>query len=64
MIMVNYLNHFRVIPETFRHPHYGMTFANAIAPFFLIAVGMGFRILFVRSVARQGYRFALLHSVK
>jgi predicted acyltransferase len=64
MIMVNYLNHFRVIPETFKHPHYGMTFANTIAPFFLIAVGMGFRISFVRAVARQGYRFALLHSVK
>ncbi len=64
MIMVNYLNYFKVIPETFKHPHFGMTFANTIAPFFLIAVGMGFRISFVRMVAREGYHQALIHSVK
>ena len=64
MIMVNYLNHFAVIPETFKHPHYGMTFANTIAPFFLIAVGMGFRISFVRMVARSGYKPALIHTIK
>lgn len=64
MIMVNYLNHFKVIPETFKHPHYGMTFANTIAPFFLVAVGMGFRISFARMTERSGYRQAILHSVK
>jgi predicted acyltransferase len=64
MIMVNYLNHFQVIPQTFKHPHYGMTFANAIAPYFLIAVGMGFRISFVKMVAKTGLRPAVIHSVK
>ncbi len=64
MIMVNYLNHFDVIPETFKHPNYGMTFANTIAPFFLIAVGMGLRISFVRMVARSGYRTTLIHTIK
>jgi len=64
MIMVNYLNHFQVIPETFKHPHYGMTFANTIAPFFLIAVGMGYRISFVNMVARSGKRAAVIHSIK
>lgn len=64
MIMVNYLGHFDVIPQTFKHPHFGMTFANAIAPYFLIAVGMGFRISFVRMVARTGYMTAVIHSVK
>ncbi|MCE1198655.1 MAG: acyltransferase family protein [Marinilabiliales bacterium] len=64
MILVNYLNHFRVIPETFKHPRYGMTFANTIAPYFLIAVGMGMRISFVRMKERSGYRQAVLHSVK
>ena len=64
MIMVNYLNHFEAIPETFKHPHYGMTFANAIAPFFLIAVGMGFRISFVNMVSRTGLQSAVIHSVK
>ncbi len=64
MIMVNYLNHFEAIPETFKHPRYGMTFANAIAPFFLIAVGMGFRISFVNMVSRNGLRSAVVHAVK
>jgi predicted acyltransferase len=64
MILVNYLNHFKVIPDTFKHPHYGMTFANTIAPYFLIAVGMGFRISFTKMVSRTGYRSALVHSVK
>ena len=64
MIMVNYLNHFEAIPETFKHPHYGMTFANTIAPFFLIAVGMGFRISFVNMVSRNGLRSAVVHAVK
>jgi predicted acyltransferase len=64
MIMVNYLNHFQVIPLTFKHPHYGMTFANAIAPYFLIAVGMGLRISFTRMMAKFGYQSALVHSLK
>ena len=64
MILVNYLGHFDVIPQTFKHPHYGMTFANAIAPYFLIAVGMGFRISFVKMVARAGYRTSAIHSLK
>jgi len=41
-----------------------MTFANTIAPFFLIAVGMGFRISYVKLVANNGLRAAILHSVK
>lgn len=64
MIMVNYLNQFEVIPTTFKHPHYGMTFANTIAPFFLIAVGMGFRISFVNMVARAGKKAAVIQSLK
>ncbi len=64
MIMVNYLNQFDVIPQTFKHPQYGMTFANTIAPFFLIAVGMGFRISFVKKSANEGFRAASIHSIK
>ena len=64
MILVNYLNHFEVIPATFKHPHYGMTFANTIAPFFLIVVGMGYRISFVNMVNRAGRRVAVLHAIK
>lgn len=64
MILVNCLNHFEVIPETFKHPHYGMTFANTIAPFFLIVVGMGYRISFVNMVNRAGIKPAVIHAIK
>ena len=55
MILVNYLGYFTKIPATFKHPHYGMTFANTIAPFFLIAVGMGFRMSLKSRIPRDGY---------
>jgi len=48
MIVVNYLGHFTTMPDTFRHPRYGMTFANIIAPYFLFAVGMGLYLSFHR----------------
>ena len=53
MILVNYLGHFDVISETFKHPRYGMTFANAIAPFFVFAVGMGLSMGATALVARR-----------
>ncbi len=54
MILVNYLGYFQKIPGTFKHPNYGMTFANTIAPFFLIAVGMGFRMSLKNRILKQG----------
>ena len=63
MIAVNFLGHFNSIPETFRHPNYGMTFANTIAPFFLFAVGMGLRMSLVNNIRKfgrsKGFRMAL-----
>lgn len=64
MIFVNYLGHFEVIPGTFKHPRFGMTFANAIAPFFLIAVGMGFRISLERRILRTGKLKSYIGAVK
>ncbi len=64
MILVNYLGHFDVMPETFRHPRYGMTFANAIAPYFLFAVGMGLKMSLERRIRRSGVKFAYFHAIK
>ena len=64
MILVNYLGHFDVIPETFKHPRYGMTFANAIAPFFVFAVGMGLRMSLSRRIENTGVRNAYGHAIK
>ena len=64
MILVNYLGRFEVMPETFTHPRYGMTFANAIAPYFVFAVGMGLRMSLARRIERTGRKKAYLHTVK
>jgi predicted acyltransferase len=63
MIIVNSVGHFDSIPQTFKHPNYGMTFANAIAPFFLFVVGMGFRTSLINRILKYGkaksYRMAI-----
>jgi predicted acyltransferase len=64
MILVNYLGRFEVMPETFTHPLYGMTFANAIAPFFLFMVGMGFRISLMNKIQKIGRQKSYLMAVK
>ena len=64
MILVNYLGHFDVIPETFKHPRYGMTFANAIAPYFLFAVGMGLKMSLERRIKKTGVRPDYIHAIK
>jgi predicted acyltransferase len=64
MILVNYLGHFDSMPDTFRHPRYGMTFANAIAPYFLFAVGMGLRTSLLKRIKEYGVRSAYWHSGK
>jgi predicted acyltransferase len=64
MILVNYLGHFDVMPRTFTHPRFGMTFANAIAPFFLFAVGMGFRLSLGKKIVELGKKVAYLQAAK
>jgi predicted acyltransferase len=64
MILVNYLGFFEKIPETMKHPHYGMTFANTIAPFFLIAVGMGFRMSLRNRIGKYGKNNSYFTAIK
>lgn len=64
MILVNYLGYFSKIPETMKHPHYGMTFANTIAPFFLIAVGMGFRMSITGRIKKYGRKSSYYSALK
>ena len=64
MILVNYLSYFDRIHQTMKHPHYGMTFANTIAPFFLIAVGMGFRMSLKKRIGKYGSRNSYLTAIK
>jgi predicted acyltransferase len=55
MILVNYLGKFEVMPWQFKHHHYGMSYADTIAPLFIFVVGMGFRLSYQRRVDRDGY---------
>jgi predicted acyltransferase len=64
MILVNYLGYFTKIPETMKHPNYGMTFANTIAPFFLIAVGMGFRMSITGRIKKYGRKNSYYIALK
>ena len=64
MILVNYLGHFDSMPDTFKHPRYGMTFANAVAPYFLFAVGMGLRMSLSRRIGKTGKKSAYFHAIK
>ena len=64
MILVNYLGYFSRIPETMKHPHYGMTFANTIAPFFIIAVGMGFRMSVKGRIKKYGLKNSYYIALK
>jgi len=64
MILVNYLGYFEAIPETMKHPRFGMTFANAIAPFFLFVVGMGFRMSLKNHIRKFGKQKSYLMAVK
>ena len=64
MILVNYLGQFDLIPETFKHPRFGMTFANVIAPYFLFAVGMGFKMSIARRINKFGKRKAYWQAIK
>ena len=64
MILVNYLGYFEVMPLTFKHPRYGMTFANAIAPYFVFAVGMGLRMSLAARIKKTGVKEAYLRTAK
>jgi len=54
MILVNYLGHYNSMPEAFRHHREGMTFADIVVPAFLFAVGIGYRLTFLRRMQSVG----------
>lgn len=57
MVIVNVLGRFPIMPDTFRHVRVnvgGFSFADAVAPFFVFIVGMGFRLSFMKNQTRDG----------
>lgn len=54
MIFVNILGLFQVMPWMFKHHHYGMSYADTIAPLFVFVVGIGFRMSVTRGFLKEG----------
>ncbi|MBX7259318.1 MAG: heparan-alpha-glucosaminide N-acetyltransferase domain-containing protein [Candidatus Hydrogenedentes bacterium] len=64
MIFVNYLGGFDVMPWMFKHHHYGMSYADTIAPLFMFVVGMGMRLSLQRRVEKDGFAAAHLAALR
>ena len=64
MIWVNYLGQFDSMPWQFKHHHYGMSYADTIAPLFMFVVGMGFRLSYQKRVEKDGYGPATWRALK
>jgi len=54
MVLVNFLGEYRSMPETMRHHEWGLSFADVVVPAFLFAVGVAYRLTFLRRMRRDG----------
>ena len=52
MVLVNFLGEYRSMPETLRHHEGGLSFADVVVPAFLFAVGVAYRLTFLRRMRR------------
>lgn len=64
MILVNFLGDFECMPWTFKHHREGLSFADTVAPSFLFAVGIGFRMTFMRALKTLGMRGACWAAIR
>jgi len=64
MVLVNYLGQYASMPEAFRHHHEGLTYADMVVPAFLFAVGVGYRLSFLKRMEREGVWRARLAALK
>jgi len=65
MILVNFVAYFAVTPRFLKHAHdHSMTFADLVAPLFLVALGMMYRQSFTRRVAKAGRISTYTHAAR
>ena len=64
MVLVNYLGHYTAMPETFRHHPWSLSFADMVVPMFLFAIGIGYRMTFLRRMRKEGVWRARLAAFK
>ena len=62
MVLANYLAGIKIIPTWLKHaPDIGLTIADLIAPFFIFAIGLTYRLSWNRRKANQGTRKTSQH---
>jgi len=64
MVLVNFLGEYRSMPETLRHHDWGLSYADVCVPAFLFAVGVAYRLTFLRRMRRDGIWAARWAAVK
>lgn len=63
MLLVNFVGGFAAVPSTLRHHHTYCSYADTIMPQFFFAVGMAYRMTFLKRLAAGGPRSAYGHAV-
>lgn len=61
MFFVNFVGGYKEIPAVFHHHHTYLSYADTIMPQFLLAVGFGMRLSFLRRRDREGAAAAYRH---
>ncbi len=65
MVLVNYLADVRIVPAWLKHASdTGLTFVDVIAPAFLFAIGLTYRVSMERRLARDGRAATIGHFVR
>jgi predicted acyltransferase len=62
MVLVNYLAGVRIVPAWLKHaPDIGLTVADLVAPFFILAIGLTYGLSARRRLARDGWGRTAVH---
>ncbi len=65
MVLANFMGDVNSIPAWLKHAHdVGLTVIDLIAPFFIFAIGLTYRLSLQRRVAGQGWGAAVAHFVR
>jgi len=65
MVLANFMGDVNSIPAWLKHAHdVGLTVIDLIAPFFIFAIGLTYRLSLQRRVADQGWPAAIEHFVR
>ncbi|MFN9720019.1 MAG: heparan-alpha-glucosaminide N-acetyltransferase domain-containing protein, partial [Planctomycetota bacterium] len=64
MLVVNFCDGLKAVPEWIRHHDTYFSYADSIMPGFVFAVGFSYRLTMLRRISRDGAAKAYLHAVQ